>query len=124
MRNVHVTFASTDHNCFRKKLYQFNLNLIKELGLDPLQYILKAPEPSSDISSSLNKGNEENGEENDQETGSEESDNEENGNEERTSVAMDHIMVLPSHHVFHDDDNDNSQVENVHRGRYVIFFSF
>ncbi|CAG8469677.1 1836_t:CDS:2 [Funneliformis mosseae] len=46
MRNVHITFASTDHNCFRKKLHKFNLGLIEELGLDPSQYILKIPEPS------------------------------------------------------------------------------
>ncbi|CAI2183950.1 6188_t:CDS:2 [Funneliformis geosporum] len=132
MRNVHITFASTDHNCFRKKLHKFNLNLIEELGLCPSQYILKMPEPSYGILNSSNKGGEESGDENDQETeGSEgnyneENDNEGNENGEERNIAMDHIMVLPSRRAFHGDDHaeEINQAENVHRGRYVIFFSF
>jgi len=122
MRNIHVTFASIDHNCFRKKLYQFNLKLIEELGLDPSQYILHPPKPSFGISNNSNEENEENDDENGQE--SMENDNE-NNNEGEEGVVMDHIMVLPSNHVFHDDDdeddNDNDQSQDDH---YVVFLSF
>jgi hypothetical protein len=120
MRNIHVTFASIDHNCFRKKLYQFNLKLAEELGLDPSRYISQPPKPSFGISNNSNEEVDEN-DENDQESME---DNDENNNEGE-GVSMDHIMVLPSNHVLHDDDDDDNddedQSENDH---YVIFLSF
>lgn len=121
MRNIHVTFASIDHNCFRKKLYQFNLKLVEELGLDPTKYISQPPKPSFAISSNSIEGIDENDDENNQEN----IENNDENNNEGEDVAMDHIMVLPSNHVFHDDDDDNNddedQSENDH---YVIFLSF
>jgi hypothetical protein len=120
MRNVHVTFVSIDHNCFRKKLYQFNLSLIEELGLNPSQYILQTPKPSFGL---LNNSNEEDDDEDVQETRGNIENNHENnheGNENEEEAIMDHIMVLPSHH--HVDDNDQDGVDS--RDRYVIFLSF
>jgi hypothetical protein len=130
MRNVHVTFVSIDHNCFRKKLYQFNLNLIEELGLNPSQYILHPPKPSFGLLNNSHKEDDENDDENVQETGGNMENNHENnheGNENEEEDMMDHIMVLPphhSHHVFNDDDNDDNDQDGDDRRGYVIFLSF
>ncbi|RIA87911.1 hypothetical protein C1645_776256 [Glomus cerebriforme] len=123
MRNIHVTFVSTDHNCFRKKLYHFNLKLIEELGLDPSHYILHPPKPSFGLSNNSNEENHDDDDGNDQESME---NNNENNNEGNENEEMDHIMVLPTNHVFHDDDDDDDNGDNDQNedNHFVIFLSF